>query len=143
MGEHLAGLPKKARPAAWLAMLAARPEAAELVRALAEINPDGPAPSIQSKPRSAHLGDLAGFQSAGRFIWPFWLVRGHFNLLSSDPKIGKTHLALFLAWLIWFRKPWPDGQPATFPERTPTLWVCGDRHQDELKERAAAFRTAP
>ena len=65
------------------------------------------------------------------------------TLLSSDPKIGKTHLALYLAWLYLVSGPWPDGQPATFPERTPTLWVCGDRHQDELRDRAAAFGLPP
>ncbi|MBV8126803.1 MAG: AAA family ATPase [Planctomycetaceae bacterium] len=143
MAAHLAGLNKKARSGAWTAMLAARPDREELVKTLEAIDPNGPPPVTEAKRRAAHIGDLAGFQSAGRFIWPSWLVRAHFNLLSSDPKIGKTHLALFIAWLIWFRKPWPDGQPPTFPEGTSTLWVCGDRHQDELKERAAAFGLPP
>ena len=67
----------------------------------------------------------------------------HFTLLSSDPKIGKTHLALDLARRLWFGLPWPDGQPPTFQAGTTTLWVCGDRHQDELRERAAAFSLPP
>ena len=92
IGEHLAGLGKKARPAAWQAMMAARPDREELVKALEAIDPNGPTPMTEAKRRAAHMGDLAGFQSAGRFIWPSWLVRSHFNLLSSDPKIGKTHL---------------------------------------------------
>ena len=93
--------------------------------------------------RSAHLGDLTSCQAAGRFIWLNWIVRAHFTLLSSDPKIGKTHLALDLARRLWFGLPWPDNQPATFPTGTTTLWVCGDRHQDELRERAAAFGLPP
>ncbi len=66
-------------------------------------------------------------------------MRGHFNLLSSNPKIGKTHLMLDLANRLYFGRDWPDNQPATLPAGTKTLWVCGDRHQDELRERAAAF----
>jgi hypothetical protein len=39
--------------------------------------------------------------------------------------------------------PWPDEQTPTFPEKTPTLWVCGDRHQDELRDRAVSFGLPP
>ena len=143
MAEHLAGLDKKARPAAWKAMLAARVDREELIKTLEAIDPNGPPPATVAKRRSAHLGDLTTSQNAGRFVWPGWIVRAHFTLLSSDPKIGKTHLALDLARRLWFGLPWPDGQPPTFPARTTTLWVCGDRHQDELRERAAAFGLPP
>jgi hypothetical protein len=44
-----------------------------------------------------------------------------------------------LAWQLWFGRPWPDGQPATFPERTPTLWVCSDGQQDDLIAIAEAY----
>ena len=94
--------------------------------------------------RSAHLGDLTSCQSAGRFIWPNWIVRAHFTLLSSDPKIGKTHLALDLARRLWFGLTLARrSSRRRFPEETTTLWVCGDRHQDELRERAAAFGLPP
>ncbi|MFO0957429.1 MAG: AAA family ATPase [Isosphaeraceae bacterium] len=128
------------------AMLAARPELAE---ALATVDPEAPAPgghdngiggaTEAGRRRSAHLGDLQASASANRFVWPSWIVRGHFNLLSSDPKVGKTHLALDLARRLWLGLPWPDDQRPTFHEGTTTLWVCGDRHQDELRERAKAF----
>lgn len=110
----------------------------EIIRAMAGVDPTGPPPRIE-RPRSAHLGDLATSTASSRFVWPNWLVRGHFNLLSSDPKIGKTHLTLDLARRIWTGENWPDNQAATFPAGTTTLWVCGDRHQDELRERAGAF----
>ncbi len=110
---------------------------------MADEDPEGPAPTTATKIRSAHLGDLTSAQDAGRFIWTNWIVRGHFTLLSSDPKVGKTHLGLDLAGRIYFGLPWPDNQPPTFPKGTTTLWVCGDRHQDELRERAAAFGLPP
>jgi hypothetical protein len=121
----------------------AQPDPSALVKALASVKPDGPAPAAAAKRLTAHLGDLAGFQSAGRFVWPGWIVRAHFNLFSSDPKIGKTYVTLYLARLIHFALPWPDGQPPTFPAGTKTLWVCGDRHQDELREYAASFGLPP
>ena len=143
--DHLATLPLEARQPALTAFLKSRSEAEEqaVILALADIDPEGPPPTSEAKRLTAHLGDLTAFQSAGRFIWQNWIVRGHFNLLSSDPKIGKTHLALDLARRIWLAQPWPDNQPPTFPERTRTLWVCGDRHQDELRERGAAFGLPP
>jgi hypothetical protein len=128
---------------AWKVATALRPDHDALLQAVADQDPLGPPPAPQSKRLTAHLGDLAGFQSASRFIWLNWLVRGHFNLFSSDPKIGKTHVALYLAWLIYFGKSWPDNQSPTFPAGTKTLWIPGDRHQDELKERAAAFGLPP
>jgi len=144
MADHLNGITgKNARKAAWDAMLAARPDRDELIKAMADVDPLGPAPARDVKRRSAHLGDLTTSQAAGRFIWPNWIVRAHFTLLSSDPKVGKTHLGLDLARRLWLALPWPDGQPATFPAETTTLWVCGDRHQDELRERAAAFGLPP
>lgn len=44
-----------------------------------------------------------------------------------------------LARWIWFALPWPGGQGATQPERTPTLWVCADGQQDELASIAKAI----
>jgi hypothetical protein len=139
----LNGMQPAERNTAWQLAMILRPDRDALVKAVADQDPTGPPPAPTATRLTAHLGDLANFQSAGRFIWLYWLVRGHFNLLSSDPKIGKTHVALYLAWLIYFGKPWPDGQAPTFPAGTKTLWVCGDRHQDELRERAAAFGLPP
>ncbi len=132
-----------ATPAVRLAILEgfrlAQPDPDAIVKVIANAVPIGPPPVVATKRLTAHLGDLAACQSNGRFIWLYHLVRGHLNLLSSDPKVGKTHLALDLAYRIYFGLPWPDGQPPTFPAGTKTLWICGDRHQDELRERAAAF----
>jgi hypothetical protein len=53
--------------------------------------------------------------------------------------IGKTRLAMDLSRRIWFAEPWPDGQAATFPAKTPTLWVCADGQQDDLAAAAEAL----
>jgi hypothetical protein len=135
----LAGMPPPARRSHLGFFLLGRPDGAALLDDLKRVDPRGPAPADEPSRLTAHLGDLAAYQGAGRFIWPGWLVRGHFNLLSSDPKVGKTHLTLDLARRVYFALPWPDEASATFPEGTRTFWVCGDRHQDELRDRAAAF----
>jgi|SRR5271166_1072054 len=141
--DHLASLPIEGRQAALDTIVAVVPGGEELRAAVVNDDPLGPAPATAVKRRSAHLGDLTSSQAAGRFIWPNWIVRAHFTLLSSDPKVGKTHLGLDLARRIWFAETWPDGQPPTFPAGTTTHWICGDRHQDELRERATAFGLPP
>jgi hypothetical protein len=141
--QHLASLTLGQRSVAWHGFLCAMPNADAIVRAIADVDPLGSPPEAEPRRRSAHLGDLGRADEESRFSWPGWLVRGHVNLLSSDPKIGKTHLALDLARRIYLAEPWPDGQPPTFPAGTTTHWICGDRHQDELKERAAAFGLPP
>jgi hypothetical protein len=113
--------------------------ATAVIKAVADIDTTGPVPSPEVKRLTAHLGDLAGDPSHSRFVWPNRLVRGHFNLLSSDPKIGKTYVTMDLARRLWHGLPWPDGQDQTLPEGTKTLWIAGDRHQDELREYAASF----
>jgi hypothetical protein len=137
--EELARAPFRARSYILRVFMLGYPYRGALLETLKGIDPRGPAPAVAPRRLTAHLGDLAAYQSAGRFLWPGWIVRGHFNLLSSDPKVGKTHLALDLARRIYHGLAWPDGQPATLPAGTKTLWVCGDRHQDELRERAEAF----
>jgi hypothetical protein len=141
--ELLEQTPAGDRQLVFRAYLAGQADRDALIKAVADVDPLGPPPAPDSKRLTAHLGDLAGFQSASRFVWLSWLVRGHFNLFSSDPKIGKTHVALDVARRIYFGEPWPDGQSPTFPVGMRTLWVCGDRHQDELRDRAAAFGLPP
>jgi hypothetical protein len=138
MATYLAGIPLEGRQAAWDAMLALQSDPGSIIMALAAVDPLGPAP-VTPKRRSAHLGDLSTANGVSRFIWPNWIVRAHFTLLSSNPKIGKTRFALELAKRIWEGKEWPDGQKPTFPAGTTTLWVCGDRHQDELRDLAKEY----
>jgi hypothetical protein len=139
----LDGLPPEDRQGAFDGFLCGRSDAVQLVKALADIDPDGPPPEAEATRRTAHLGDLAGANVSGRFIWPRWIVRGHFTLLTSEPKVGKTRLMLEIAKRIWLAQCWPDGQEPTFPAGTKTLWVPGDRQQDELRELARAYGLPP
>jgi hypothetical protein len=143
LASFLNGIQPSERLTAWQAATMLRADRDALIKAVADADPLAPPPALSAQRLTAHLGDLTGFQSAGRFVWLSWLVRSHFNLFSSDPKIGKTHVALDVARRIFFGELWPDGQAPTFPAGTKTLWVCGDRHQDELRERAAAFGLPP
>ena len=59
--------------------------------------------------------------------------------MAADPGIGKTRFALDLARRLWFGLPWPDGQPATLPAGTRTLWVQGDRNFAEMLQAARDF----
>lgn len=138
MASYLANIPLQGRQAAMDAMLALQSDRDAIITALAAVDPLGPLPATVKR-RSAHLGDLATANGVSRFIWLNWIVRAHFTLLSSNPKVGKTRFALELAKRIWEGKGWPDGQKPTFPAGTPTLWVCGDRHQEELRDLANEY----
>jgi hypothetical protein len=138
MASYLASIPLQDRQAAFNAMAVLQPDPNELILAVANADPLAPAPS-PVKRRAAHLGDLAAASGASRFVWTNWITRAHFTLLSSNPKIGKTRFALELAKRVYFALIWPDGQPPTFPAGTPTLWVCGDRHQEELRDLANEY----
>jgi hypothetical protein len=58
MADHLAGIPLQERQPAWGAMLALQSDRNEIVKAVAAVDPLGPAPATVKR-RSAHLGDLA------------------------------------------------------------------------------------
>ena len=124
----------------WEAMLAARPDRDELVKAVADVNPLEPAPETDETPdRCATLADLRRLVADTRWPWPGWLAAGVLNALAADPGTGKTIMAADLARRLWFGLPWPDGQPATFPEKTRTLWVPGDRTFGQLLDLARAY----
>src|SRR5262249_10150801 len=114
-----------------------------IVRAVAAVDPTQPAgeaeTAVAGTRLTAHVGDLAGANDAGRVVWRPWVGRGHFTLLTSEPKVGKTRLGLEIAHRVWNADCWPDGQEPTFPPGTKTLWVPGDRNQDELRELARAY----
>ncbi|MGA2701530.1 MAG: AAA family ATPase [Isosphaeraceae bacterium] len=139
MGEHLAGLNKKSRNAAWQAMLAARPERGELVDALEGIDPNKPAPETLATALFATLADVARIVSAQPWLWKGWLALGVLNAVAADPGVGKTRFALDLARRIYHGESWPDGQQATLPRGTRTLWVQGDRNFAEMLQASSDF----
>jgi hypothetical protein len=141
--NHLAGLELALRGVALRGWVSGQADASKIQSMLEDADPDGPAPEALSGRRTAHLGDLAAANDAGRFIWPRWIVRAHFTVMTSDPKVGKTRTMMELVKRIWFGLPWPDQQAATFPAETRSLWIPGDRHQDEMHALAAAYGLPP
>jgi hypothetical protein len=139
LARHLNGLTMEERQPTLEVFLLGFPGAEELIRRMAEVDPLGDTPEPGQPRRTAHLGDLSEANASGRFTWPRWFVRGHFTLLTSEPKVGKTRVGLDLARRIYLQLPWPDGHEPSFPPGTRTLWVPGDRQQDELRELAPAY----
>jgi hypothetical protein len=139
MAAHLAGLGTKTCPTAWKAMLAARPEREELVKVLEAIDPLSPAPPAATGAPFATLADVAKIVSAQSWLWKGWLAIGVLNAVAADPGVGKTRFALDLARRLWFGLPWPDGQAATLPAGTRTLWVQGDRNFAEMLQLSRDF----
>jgi hypothetical protein len=121
----------------WL--LRIHPRRAEIFKAINDARPFEPMPAEPAR-RAAHLGDLAQANDSSRFLWNRHLVRRHANLLVSNPKVGKTYFSMDLSRRLYHGLPWPGGQPPTLPAGTKTLWICGDRHHDELLELAPRFR---
>ncbi|MGO8903935.1 MAG: AAA family ATPase, partial [Isosphaeraceae bacterium] len=138
MARHLAGLPKKARPAAWLAMLAARPDRDELAKAIEDQRPDQPPPEDET-PRFATVADIRRLMAGIRWLWEGWIPTSRIVGIAASEGTGKTRFGLDLARRLWHGLEWPDGQRATVPVRTPTLWLCADAQQDELAETMPAF----
>ena len=136
-------LGQEARTDRLAAMLAARPDRDELVKTLEAIDPNGTRPGERSNVDlltwETWPASRAPDDSSGRH----WLVSGHFNLLSSDPKIGKTHLALFLAWLIWFREAMARRSAPDVPREDSDalgLWRSASRRTEGARRRV---RTTP
>jgi hypothetical protein len=154
MGEHLANVDVDdaltgaarqealavARAPLWRAMLAALPDHREaLTRALADADPLGPAPTREAVAQFATLADIARIVSAQPWLWPGWIASHVLNAVAAEPGVGKTRFALDLARRLWFKLAWPDGQENTWPERTRTLWVQGDRNFAEMLQAARDF----
>jgi hypothetical protein len=143
--EHLVTIPPEQREAHWRAFLCGRPDAEAFVKAIADVDPSGLMPGPTAERLTAHLGDIpdSDGDDGADYVWSHWIVRNHFTLLTSDPKLGKTRIGMALAKCLSSREEWPDGQAPTFPAGTKTLWVPGDRHQRELKALARAYGLPP
>lgn len=136
---RLGALPPKRRLDAWEGYLCARPDADDVLRAVAEADPAGPAPEAEPAPRFATLADIRRDLTGMQWAWTGYIPAARVAGLAAFEGIGKTRLALDLARRIERADNWPDNQPPTFAKGTPTLWVCSDGQQDDLAETAAAF----
>jgi hypothetical protein len=152
VAEHLAGLRPEDRNTAFQGFLASREDRDEIIKAIANAVPDGPAPEAEPMDRPATLSDLRTTVDESQWHWKGYIPAAQIAGIAAYEGIGKTRFAMDLARRIWLQMPWPDGQPATLPARTPTLWVCSDGQQDELlliarsfglPDEALCFNTAP
>jgi hypothetical protein len=134
VADHLAGLPPELRQVALDGFLCDRSDGDEIVKALVEVDLEGPPPEAETAERCATLADVRRLVTEARWLWRWWLAAGVLNALAADPGTGKTILAFEIARCLWFRKDFPDGQPNEMPEGTRTLWVPGDRHYAQLIE---------
>jgi hypothetical protein len=133
MCEHLIPLTrsKYALQAAWQAMLAARPDRDELVKALADVDPLGPAPQVQPV-RFATAADIRRIMSSVRWRWTGWIPACSIVGIAAFEGVGKTRYLLDLLRRSWHGLTWPDGQAMTLPALTPAIWLCADGNHDEV-----------
>jgi hypothetical protein len=126
---------------AWVLVQDVHPDGDELALAVAKVDPNGPPPEAeQSGPRRpATIADLRKVMAETRWTWEPWIPSSSLFGIAAFEGVGKTRFALDLAARVYFKRPWPDGQPATLPEGTRTLWLCSDGQHDELAETAKAF----
>src|SRR4051812_30012869 len=93
---HLDALNKKARPAAWKAMLAALPDdAPELVQAVGAVNPNDPMPAY-TPPQFATAADIRRTMASNRWLCDGWIPASRVVGLAALEGIGKTRVAMDL-----------------------------------------------
>src|SRR5271157_5319657 len=74
MADHMNAIAgKNARKAAWDAMLAARPDRDELIKAMADVDPLGPAPQVQPI-RFATVADVRRLVATTPWTWELWIA---------------------------------------------------------------------
>jgi hypothetical protein len=138
--ERLESEPLATRSLPWEGWLCGRADRETLIQRIADQDPNGPPPPEEDKPeRCATLADVRRLIASTAWPWPGWLAGGVLNGLASDPGVGKTIMAMALAEILWFGRPWPDGQANPFAPGTKTLWVPGDRHFTQLLDLAAQY----
>jgi hypothetical protein len=138
MATHLEKTRPNDRVPTWQTMLIAREDRQEIILAIANVDSNGPQPEVPTY-QYATLADVAKIISNQPWLWKGWIASGVLNALASDPGIGKTRFMMDLARRLWFGLPFPDGQPATLPKRTRTLWIQGDRNFAEMLQVARDF----
>jgi hypothetical protein len=138
MAAHLFALPKKVRGCAWDAMRSARADCNDLIMAMANVDPKGPAPPIDPLDilTAAHLRSI---MSNTRWLWPGWIPAATIIGMAAEQGTGKTRFALDLCSRAWNTREWPDGQPMTLPPQSRTLWLCSDGQESEILDELPNF----
>ncbi len=153
LAAQLEGMAPEGRESVWSVALNLLDTARDsIINAIAAADPEAPPPEVEPPARPANLGDIRRVMAREQWLWEGWIPKSRIAGISAAEGVGKTRLAMDLARILWFGLPWPDGQPATLPPETPTLWICSDGQQDDLVTAAAnlgmpdesiAFNTLP
>jgi hypothetical protein len=141
--EYLDTLSGDEQLAAWHGALAVRADCEAIRQAVFNADPDGPMPDPAEPRQFATGADLEQASSAARWHWEGWIPADSIFGVAAPEGTGKTLYFVHLAGLIHDADPWPDGQEATFPKGSRTLWVCADGHQPEVVARARATGLPP
>ncbi len=91
-------------------------------------------------PKHATLADAAKAidESGGDLYWDGYIRRGEVHLVVAKEKTGKTNFLTDLAARAWHGREFPLGAPCPVPPCSQTLWVLGDRQQQQLRDRLTA-----
>jgi hypothetical protein len=133
LAELMVSMKHPERICAWQGALASRPDHQAVRKAVADADPDGPAPVPQAQ-TFATAADVRRTMAQTRWQWDGWIPKSRVVGIAATEGAGKTRFGLDLARRIYREMSFPDGQPATFPAGTKTLWLCSDGHQDEIAE---------
>lgn len=87
----------------------------------------------------ATLADIRAKTTDAKWLWPGWLIGNHMSAIAAEPATGKTRLAMDLCRRMYHCLPWPDGQDATRPMGTCSLWIASDRTHSEMVKVASEF----
>jgi AAA domain len=136
-----ADLPVEACQGAWESFLCgfSESERAKIIKGVAAVDPMGPSPQVDALVRPATLADIRMHMADTPWLWNGYIPSARIAGIAACEGVGKTRFAMDLARRLWFGSPWPDGQPATFPAGTKTLWVCADGQQEDLVAIAREF----
>jgi hypothetical protein len=133
LGDVMNPLAAPDRKTAWEGALSLRGDSPEIRKAVIAADPLGPMPPTSFEP-FATAADVRRLVSTSRWLWSLWIPDSSIFGVAAYERTGKTRFLLDLARRIWLKLDYPDGQSATFPEKTPTLWICADGHQAEIME---------
>jgi hypothetical protein len=139
LAVYLNELPPESRQTAWDGYLCGRGDRDSLVDALVQVDLASLAPDSSASRTFATLADIALMVSSQPWLWRNWIAASVLNAVAAEPGTGKTRFALDLAFRLWFKLPWPDGQTNEWPAETRTLWIPGDRNFAEMLQVARDF----
>lgn len=134
---HLEGLPVAERDRAWTEAAPFIEDHDAISEAVLLADPSAPPPVAIDRP--ANLADVRAASRGLAWLWPAFVPAARVVGIAGSEGTGKTRFALDLARRVWHGEGWPDGQAASVPAQSPTLWICSDGQQDEIADTAASM----